>query len=865
MARKTKAQIQKEKEEQARKEELRRWITIVILSAFVIIGLMKSGLVGRFIYSLQRFLFGDRFWLVPIIIVLYTAMLMVSAKKGNDVSKNPLPVILIIAGILLLCTYTAVPDVRGLDVLMDYVDDLTSYFNGSEIGNTGGGLCGAVLYALTSFLFARSGSLLVIVVLFLIAALLIVSLDTYKKFFRIVFDFFKAPEDEEEEEEEEEIIEEPKENPNLWNMIHKAKEERRQKLGDLKADEGSPKEETTILTTGKDKNVVREETKITTYTHKMPDILADGPTEEIALKDLPEEEPETLMSPSTSKVFINVEDLYDSLEPKESGPVPEVDYEEEYDMPEEEEIPVPEIYDERDADDPYALKMEEVKEEKKAEKKEETKPAKAEKPRKPKVYKLPPASLLDPLPAYNANNVNAVSAREKGELLINILKNFDIDAQLIDTHIGPSVTQFEIRPDVNVKVSKILSLSDNIKMQLAAKDVRIEAPIPGRNAVGIEIPNVESTPVKMRELVSKIPAKEQKQPLLFMVGKDLLGEAVTCRLDKMPHMLIAGATGSGKSVCMNSIITSLLLRTKPDEVKMLLVDPKKVEFTPYQKIPHLIGPVINDANKANNALKVIVRIMDERYDMFSKAGVRNITVYNEKVKEQGGRPNPDGSPAPKPMPYIVVIIDELADLMMVAGKEVEGSIQRITQLARAAGIHLIVATQRPSTDVITGIIKANIPSRIAFSVSSGIDSRTILDHVGAERLLGNGDMLYMPIGQNSPTRVQGVFVTDDEVKRITDYCSAQQTPMYDDAFVLLDGIEGGEDNAIVGASEDPLYNEIREYVIDVQKASTSLLQRRFGIGYNRAARMIDCLEEHGIIGPAQGSKPREVYAKKEED
>ena len=427
-------------------------------------------------------------------------------------------------------------------------------------------------------------------------------------------------------------------------------------------------------------------------------------------------------------------------------------------------------------------------------------------------------------------------------------------------HIGPSVTQFEVQTEATVKVSKILGLTDNLKMSLEAKDIRIEAPIPGRNAVGIEIPNEKATPVKMRELVNTISEKDKNEPLLFMLGKDLLGRTITCRIDKMPHLLIAGATGSGKSVCMNSIITSLLLRTKPDEVKMLLIDPKKVEFTPYRAIPHLIGPVINDAAEANNALKVIVRIMDERYNIFAANGVRNIAGYHALLAK---KPVEERKRMDK-MPYIVVIIDELADLMLVAGKEVEASIQRITQLARAAGIHLIVATQRPSTDVITGIIKANIPSRIAFSVSSGIDSRTILDHVGAERLLGNGDMLYMPIGQNSPTRIQGVFVTDDEVERIASACAEQGGPLYDDSFIMLEGVNNNEGGGLE-VSDDPLFQEIKDYVIDAQKASTSLLQRRFGIGYNRAARMIDELERSGIIGPAQGSKPREVYVKKDRE
>ena len=475
------------------------------------------------------------------------------------------------------------------------------------------------------------------------------------------------------------------------------------------------------------------------------------------------------------------------------------------------------------------------------------------------VYRLPGINLLDPIGGRTRSSVNQTSAREKSTKLLEILSNFGIEAELIATHIGPSVTKFEIKPDSNVKVNKILSIQDNIKMELAARDIRIEAPIPGKNAVGIEIPNVESTPVKMKEIITKIPNDKKNKPLMLVLGKDLLGRPVFCQLDKMPHILIAGATGSGKSVCMNSIITTLLLRTTPDEVKLLLIDPKKVEFTQYANIPHLIGPVISDSNQASNALKVIVSIMEERYEIFSATQVRNIQTYNEKVQQY-----PEDQTL-KHMPYIVVIIDELADLMAVAGKEVELSIQRITQLARAAGIHLIVATQRPSTDVITGIIKANIPSRIAFAVSSGIDSRTILDHTGAERLLGYGDMLYLPIGEPSAIRLQGVYVTDEEVVRIAEYCSSQRKPMYDDAFIRLEGVEGNEGTAVITAIEDPLFQEVKDYVIDVQKASTSLLQRRFGIGYNRAARMIDLLEDMGVIGPVQGSKPRDVYIKKEDN
>lgn len=471
-------------------------------------------------------------------------------------------------------------------------------------------------------------------------------------------------------------------------------------------------------------------------------------------------------------------------------------------------------------------------------------------------YKLPTlAKMLDRAVQAKSRN-NELAAKTKGKQLVDILAQFSIPTTLVETIIGPAVTKFVIKPDVGVKVNKILNLQDNIKMELAAKNIRIEAPIPGRNGVGVEIPNIENTMVKMRELCDLIPADKKDKKLLVVLGKDLLGNPVYCELDRMPHLLIAGSTGSGKSVCMNSIICSLLLRTTPAELKMLLIDPKKVEFTMYHKVPHLIGPVISDSKEAARALEIICTRMDQRYDTFSKLGVRKISEYNDYVKK-----HPEANL--KAMPYIVVIIDELADLMNVAGKEVEGYIQRITQLARAAGIHLVVATQRPSTDVITGTIKNNVPSRIAFAVSSGIDSRTILDQVGAERLLGYGDMLYIPMGESSPMRVQGVYVSDQEVERITTYVSEQAKPFFDDAFVILD--EPSENSGFRNTPQDPMYDEVVKFVVMEQKASTSLLQRRFGFGYNRAAKIIDMLQQEGVIGPAQGSKPREVFVKSIEE
>lgn len=465
-------------------------------------------------------------------------------------------------------------------------------------------------------------------------------------------------------------------------------------------------------------------------------------------------------------------------------------------------------------------------------------------------YRLPRLSILDSVQRKSRTSTNATVAKQQGQKLIDILYEYGVNAKLVQIHIGPSVTKFEIKPELGVRVSKISNLANDIKMALAATDLRIEAPIPGKSAVGIEIPNVEKTPVQMKELMQSIPKEFDSKKLLFCLGKDLTGDNVYGELNRMPHLLIAGATGSGKSVCVNSIICSLLLRTKPDEVKMILIDPKKVEFTPYNDVPHLLAPVITDGDLANKGLKVVVEMMDHRYDLFGNLGVRNIQAYNEYVLN-----HPDEHL--KPLPRLVVIIDELADLMLVAAKEVEASIQRITQLARAAGIHLVVATQRPSVDVITGVIKANIPSRIAFAVSQAVDSRTILDQAGAEQLLGNGDMLYLPNGETSPKRIQGVYIKDEEVNRICEYVKSQAKPHYDDAFIQLKDLQNmGKE--VASECADPLYEEVKRFVITSRRASTSLIQRKFSIGYARAARLIDVLEENRIIGPANGSKSREI-------
>ena len=469
------------------------------------------------------------------------------------------------------------------------------------------------------------------------------------------------------------------------------------------------------------------------------------------------------------------------------------------------------------------------------------------------IYTLPSINLLDEIPRNQ--KINNDFTKSNKIILERVLADFQIKGTVVEIHVGPAVTQYEVAIPSGTKVSRILSINKEIALALAAKDVRIEAPIPGKSTVGIEIPNPGVTAVKIREVLGNVPKEQEKAKILVSLGKDLMGRVQTADISKMPHLLVAGSTGSGKSVCINSFIATMLMKYRPDEVKLVLVDPKKVELSNYNGVPHLLWPVVTDPKKANTALQRVVAMMEDRYETFSETGVKNIGSYNEWVEKQKEK---DPTFNQEKMYYLVVIIDELADLMLVASKEVEDSIMRITQMARAAGIHLIVATQRPSTDVITGVVKANIPSRISFAVASQIDSRTILDMAGAEKLLGKGDMLYLPMGENSPRRIQGCFITDDEIARVIEYVCGQQRAQYDDS--LNRAIEE-EHNPVSGDKEsfdDPLYNEIYEFAVETGKISASLIQRRFRLGYNRAARIIDLLEERGIIGPQNGSKPREV-------
>ena len=467
-------------------------------------------------------------------------------------------------------------------------------------------------------------------------------------------------------------------------------------------------------------------------------------------------------------------------------------------------------------------------------------------------YKLPSLQLFAPDKPKDQSKEKKI-VRENIKILEETFASFGIKVTVERAEIGPSVTKYEVKPAVGVRVNRISNLADDLALALAAKDVRIEAPIPGKSLVGIEVPNSEIATVSFRELWEQSQTKPDNL-LEIPLGKAVNGTARSFDLSKMPHLLVAGSTGSGKSVAVNGIIASILMKARPDQVKFMMVDPKMVELSVYNDIPHLLIPVVTNPRKASKALQKVVDEMENRYELFAKVGVRNIAGFNAKVEEF----NAQSEYKQVPLPLIVVIVDELADLMMVASKEVEDAIIRLGQKARAAGIHMILATQRPSVDVISGLIKANVPSRVAFAVSSGTDSRTILDENGAEKLLGRGDMLFKPIDENHPVRLQGSFISDDDVERIVNFIKAQADADYDESF---DPGEVSETEGDFGSSDDagdPLFEEAKALVIETQKASASMIQRRLSVGFNRATRLMEELEMAGVIGPAEGTKPRKV-------
>ena len=773
-----------QKQKQMVENEVLVYIYSLVLITLSIIGGLQIGFIGELTTSIIKYVFGNLYGVIYGVIIVLCVMMMLK-KSVRDV-----PMKYLIGIGVLLCAWiiaASIPQnetLKGMDILSRYLQDSMLIFRGEIAAK--GGLIGAFLVSLCTFLFDYKGTWIIVIALLILALILLLSGSGFARLkagaVSLVAPFVSM-------------------RKNHAAKVDARRERKQQVKKEKKEQEAEPKEAKSMF--GKiniDERVRPGQVSFLVVDDDF-DIQSDGrSTAFLADKEHALEEESDVLDKQAFKEAENKRIIEDTI----------------------------------GGEDTFVSSFQEDW----------------------SKYKLPRLTLLKDAGKKSRSTANVSAANDAGRQLIEILDQFGVKATLVATHIGPAVTKFEVKPDLGVRVNKISNLQYDIKMALAAKDIRIEAPIPGKSAVGIEIPNVEKTSVSMKELMKNIPDKLAQSKMLFALGKDLMGNCVYGELNRMPHLLIAGATGSGKSVCVNSIITSILMRARPDEVKLLLVDPKKVEFTPYKEIPHLLGPVITDGDEANRALKVIVTMMDNRYELFSMAGVRNIAGYNAYIEA-----HPEEGLSP--LPWVVVIIDELADLMLVAAKEVEASIQRITQLARAAGIHLIVATQRPSVDVITGIIKANIPSRIAFAVSSAVDSRTILDQMGAEKLLGYGDMLYVPVGETVATRVQGVFVSDDEVADICEFVSRQGKPKFDDAFVRLELLDGGV-GPTSSETGDPLYDEVKEFIISTRKASTSLIQRKFSIGYARAARLIDTLEDNGIIGPARGSKPREVYAKSEQ-
>lgn len=802
-------------------------ISFLCVAALIYFSITKTGPVGLFINNLLSYLFGNLYLVLLISLFVCAFINVFLTKKVKFNIWFYIGIGILNVAVMLLSTVLFYGKVSEFPFTI--VSTAFSYIKLLFTADVifGGGLIGTLLMYFCMSTFDYAGTITILVLLFLIAAILLIPLGVYKVFINGAKDAsintIHGVKDR---------VNDMNERRQIKNELNRLELERRTKLANRQR--------------------IEEEQRRASLQRDIHNIFNENLS--IPTMEKEEEKIEDVKNTSDfSKTYFLDDDIkveQTSLDVGGSGL--EADGLESGEIESKVEEPIKVEAKAEVASIPHGVDIEPVHNETKS-----------------KIYHLPPMSLLTNIASSKASNINKNSAEVKGQKLIEILSNFGIQARLTNTFIGPSVTKFEIVPDENIKVNKISGISDNIKMGLAAKDIRIEAPIPGRSAVGVEIPNAENVMVRMSELTKSEKFKDKSKQLLFTLGKDLMGEPVYCELNKMPHLLVAGATGSGKSVCMNTIIISYLLRSDPKDLKIVLIDPKKVEFTPYHDIPHLLWPVITDSDMASMMLKKAVVIMEERYDAFADAGVRDIKSFNDLVIKHNASVGDSESKMEK-MPYIVIIIDELADLMMTAKKEVEASIQRLTQLSRACGIHMIVATQRPSTDVITGLIKSNIPSRISFAVSSSIDSRTILDQTGAEKLLGHGDMLYLPQGESGPIRVQGCFVTDDEIKRITDYCKKQAGPDYDDTYFEIKRNLEGESFSYSSESNNPrekdaLYDEVVEYVTEAQKASTSLLQRRFGIGYNRSARIIDELEKNGIIGPSNGSKPREVYKKRDEE
>ena len=796
MAKQTKKKTSRSKNSQNSNPLLSIEALALFLIVYCLLAIFQLGFLGKFFANVIRFFIGDLFVFGGICGILAGFGMLFRGRMPKIIWRWTVAAVCSSIALLLfvsVMTYSSFTS-SGSPLFQEMMNRFMVDFTSNMISqNLGGGLIGTLLYAGTYFLVSQWGTYLLVFLLLVCSALLIFDIHLSD-----VMNFVRT---------------------HVSNLSQKIAEKKAEKEAKQKA-----LEEEDLYTSNPEihpddslpvEELVKEERKEHSLLNRMKNAFFDDYEDE-SMVDTEQE----LYEPVYSEPVVSPEPV-PPVTPVVSTPSPIASKTQENSIHEDDAF-------EDDGEDIGDLAMG-------GEENDED-------------YQLPPVTLLNPVQQSDQSNERTIVERNM-RILERTFASFGVDAKVMpNPMLGPAVTKYEIQPAIGVKVSKIVNLSDDIALALAAKDIRIEAPIPGKPYVGIEVPNSQTSFVSFSDVIQS--AIQSPKPLDVPLGRDISGNVRLCDITKMPHMLIAGSTGSGKSVCINGIITSILMKTKPHEVKLMMIDPKMVELNVYNGIPHLLTPVVTNPRKAAQALQKVVAEMEKRYELFASMGMRNIDGYNAHV-EQYNRETGENNPT---LPYIVVIVDELADLMMVASNEVEDAIIRLAQMARAAGIHMILATQRPSVDVITGIIKANVPSRIAFAVSSGTDSRTIIDANGAEKLLGRGDMLYMPMGENKPIRVQGAFLTDEEVERIVDFVKNQQEVEYDEAMMP------SENTTAAGGSEpeDELFYEVIELLKEQETISTSYLQRRFRIGFNRAARMIDDLEARGYVGPADGSKGRKV-------
>ena len=796
MAKQTKKKTSRSKNTQNSNPLLSIEALAVFLIVYCLLAIFQLGFLGKFFANVIRFFIGDLFVFGGICGILAGFGMLFRGRMPKIIWRWTVAAVCSSIALLLfvsVMTYSSFTS-SGSPLFQEMMNRFMVDFTSNMISqNLGGGLIGTLLYAGTYFLVSQWGTYLLVFLLLVCSALLIFDIHLSD-----VMNFVRT---------------------HVSNLSQKIAEKKAEKEAKQKAleeeDLYTPNPEIHLDESLPVEELVKEERKEHSLLNRMKNAFFDDYEDE-SMVDTEQE----LSEPVYSEPVVSPEPV-SPVTPVVSTPSPIASKTQENSIHEDDAF-------EDDGEDIGDLAMG-------GEENDED-------------YQLPPVTLLNPVQQSDQSNERTIVERNM-RILERTFASFGVDAKVMpNPMLGPAVTKYEIQPAIGVKVSKIVNLSDDIALALAAKDIRIEAPIPGKPYVGIEVPNSQTSFVSFSDVIQS--AIQSPKPLDVPLGRDISGNVRLCDITKMPHMLIAGSTGSGKSVCINGIITSILMKTKPHEVKLMMIDPKMVELNVYNGIPHLLTPVVTNPRKAAQALQKVVAEMEKRYELFASMGMRNIDGYNAHV-EQYNRETGENNPT---LPYIVVIVDELADLMMVASNDVEDAIIRLAQMARAAGIHMILATQRPSVDVITGIIKANVPSRIAFAVSSGTDSRTIIDANGAEKLLGRGDMLYMPMGENKPIRVQGAFLTDEEVERIVDFVKNQQEVEYDEAMM------SSENTTAAGGSEpeDELFYEVIELLKEQETISTSYLQRRFRIGFNRAARMIDDLEARGYVGPADGSKGRKV-------